>query len=206
MYVAPDGSYTATYPVAWRRVASGTIDWVLCYVLFLLASIFAGVFQALGLSAWTAGDLRGIPGTALLLLSQLIVAAPVVGYFAFFWRTGSTLGMRALDMELVRADTGRPPGWPRAILRAVLAFLLAIAVNNAYTVIASNPLSEYSTLERVVIGASLALTVACVVAKLWLFLDPERRSLFDRLFGLLYVEEFVFSRSTAGPWTTSGRV
>lgn len=206
MYVAPDGSYTATFPAAWRRVAAGAIDWVLCYVLFLIASIVAGVFQALGLSAWTAGDLRGIPGTALLLLSQLIVAAPIVGYFAVFWRTGSTLGMRALDMELVRAHTGRPPGWARVLPRAILSFLLAIAFNNVYTVMASNPLGEYTRVERVVIGASLTLAGAGAVAKLWLFVDKERRSLFDRLFGLLYVEEFVFSRTTAGPWTTSGRV
>jgi uncharacterized RDD family membrane protein YckC len=206
VYVAPDGSYTATHPSVWRRVAAGAIDWVLCYVLFLIASIVAGVFQTLGWSAWTAGDLRGIPGTALLFFSQLVLAAPVVGYFAYYWRTGSTLGMRALDMELVRADTGKPPRWPRALARAALAFLLAIAVNNVYTVVASDPLDGYSTLERVVIGASLALVGLCAVAKLWTLVDRERRSLFDRAFGLLYVEEIVFSRTTAWPWTTSGRV
>ena len=201
MYIAPDRSYTATYPSPWRRAGAGAIDWVLAFVLFLLASIVGGVFQAIGLVSWDSGDLRGIPGSLLLLLSQAVIAAPVVGYFAYHWTTGSTLGMRALDIELVREETGRAPGWPRSIVRAVLAFVTALAVNNVYLVVASDPLDGYSSTERTVIAASAVIAGAAAAAKGWMFVDEQRRSLVDRAFGLAYVEELVFSRDAPLPWS-----
>ena len=201
MYIAPDRSYTATYPSPWRRAGAGAIDWILASVLFLLASIVGGVFQAVGLVSWDSDDLRGIPGSALLLFSQAIVAAPVVGYFAYYWTTGSTLGMRALDIELVRDETGRAPSWPRSLVRAVLAFVLALSVNNVYLVVASDPLDGYSEAERTVITASAVIVAAAAAAKGWMFLDERRRSLVDRAFGLAYVEELVFSRDAPLPWS-----
>lgn len=201
MYVAPDGSFTATYPSVRRRLGAGAVDWAIASVLFLLASIVGGVFQALGLVTADAGDLRGIPGSLLLLLSQAIVAAPVVGYFAAYWTTGSTLGMRAVDIELVTEATGRSPGWPRALVRAGAAFVIAYAVNTVYLVLASEPLDGYSELERAVIAVSVVVVSAVAAAKLWMLVDERRRSLLDRLFGLVYVEDLVFSRDAPLPWS-----
>ena len=45
VFVAPDGSYTATYPRLLRRVGAGAFDWVLCWVIFLVASIVGGILQ-----------------------------------------------------------------------------------------------------------------------------------------------------------------
>lgn len=204
-YIAPDGSYTAEYPSVRRRAAASALDWLLAYVIFLLASIFAGVFQAIGWSAWTAGDLRGVPGGALLVFSQLLVAAPVIAYFALYWRTGSTLGMRALDIELVEAELGRPPGVVRSVLRACLAFVFAVAANNAYTVLASDPLDGYTSFQRNLVIASFVVTGACIAGKALLLVDERRQSLWDKLFGLVYVEELVFTRTARWPWTFSER-
>ena len=44
MYVAPDGSYSATYPSVLRRAGAGAIDWILCWVVWLVASIVNGAF------------------------------------------------------------------------------------------------------------------------------------------------------------------
>ncbi|MGH3058613.1 MAG: RDD family protein [Gaiellaceae bacterium] len=201
MYIAPDRSFTATYPSFWRRLGAGAVDWAIASVLFLVASIVGGVFQAVGLVTTDAGDLRGIPGSALLLLSQAIVAAPVVGYFTAYWYTGSTLGMRAVDIEVVTEATGRSPGWPRALARACVAFVIAYAVNTVYLVIASEPLDGYSSLERTVITASVVVVSAAGAAKAWMLVDEQRRSLLDRLFGLVYVEDLVFSRDAPLPWS-----
>jgi uncharacterized RDD family membrane protein YckC len=206
-YVAPDGSYTAEFPTAWRRVAAAGIDWLLAYVIFLLASIVAGFFQTVGLTTLSGGDLRSeVPGTILLVVSQVLTAAPVVAYFMLYWAAGSTLGMRALDIELVDLDTGRPPSRGKTLVRACVAFVLAIAVNNVYLVVASEPLHGYTTFQRAIIGASIALFGVAVAAKAWLFLDERRQTLLDRVFGLVYLEELVFTRTTPFPWTTSGRV
>lgn len=206
-YVAPDGSYTAEFPAVWRRGAAAGIDWVLAYIVFLIASIAAGFFQTAGLTTLSGGDLRSeVPGTILLVFSQVLTAAPVVAYFTLYWAAGSTLGMRALDIELVDADTGRPPSRRKAVVRACVAFVLAIAVNNVYLLVASEPLHGYTTFQRAILGASLALFGFAVAAKVWLFLDERRQTLLDRLFGLVYLEELVFTRTTPFPWTTSGRV
>jgi hypothetical protein len=204
-YAAPDGSYTATYPSPRRRLAAGAIDWALAVVLFLLGSIVGGVFQLAGLVSWNAGDLRGIPGSVLILVSQLIAAGPVVAYFAYYWTTGSTLGMRALDFELVGEGTGLPPGWARALLRALLAFVLAVAVNNVYIVVASDPLDGYSRLEQAAVDISLVLVASALVAKAWLVVDERRRSLVDRAFGLVYLEELVFAETGPWPWPAKPR-
>jgi hypothetical protein len=36
-------------------------------------------------------------------------------------------------------------------------------------------------------------------------LDERRRSALDRLFGLVYVEEFVYSDTRPSPWVDAGR-
>jgi hypothetical protein len=205
MFIAPDGAYTATFPSPLRRVGAGAIDWLICGVIFVIASIVAGVFEAVGAVSFTAGDLRGIPGSVLITVSQVIVAAPVVAYFAYYWATGATLGMRALDFELVREQSGRPPGWRRTVPRGALAFVLALAVDNVYLVLAGDPLGEYSTAERIAITVSVVLVVLLLVAKAWMLVDGRRRSLLDRLFGLVYVEELVFTREGALPWTRDVR-
>lgn len=206
MYVAPDGSYSAVYPSPWRRAAAAAIDWVVAYLAFLITSIVAGVFQAIGLTTWTPSDLHRVPETILLRFSQVLLVVPIVGYFAFYWTTGSTLGMRALDIELVAPETGTPPGRGRALTRACAAFVLAFATNNVYLLVASEPLESYATLQRILIGVSIGLFGVGLVAKAWMFLDARRQTLLDKLFGLLYVEEVVFSQETRWPWTTSGRL
>jgi hypothetical protein len=205
MFVSPDGAYTATFPSPLRRVGAGAIDWLICGVIFVIASIVAGVFEAVGAVSFTAGDLRGIPGSALITVSQVIVAAPVVAYFAYYWTTGATLGMRALDFELTREETGRPPGWRRTVPRGALAFVLALAVDNVYLVLAGEPLGEYSTAERIAITVSVVLVALLLVAKAWMLVDGRGRSLLDRLFGLVYVEELVFTRDRTLPWTRDVR-
>lgn len=203
-YVAPDGAYTAEFPGLRRRAAAAAIDWVLAYVVFLIASIVAGVFEAVGFTSYSAGDFRGIPGGALVVFSQVLVAGPVIAYFALYWATGSTLGMRALDIELVEADTGLPPSRLRTLGRACVAFVLAIAINNVYLVAASDPLNGYSSFQRDLIVLSFVLAGLLLAAKAWALLDERRQTLLDRAFGLLYLEEMVFT-TASGPWTRSAR-
>jgi hypothetical protein len=204
-YVAPDGSYTADCPGVRRRAAAAAIDWLLAYIAFLVTSIVAGVFAAIGVTSYSAGDLRGVPGGVLLVFSQLLVAVPVVVYFTFYWASGSTLGMRALDIEIVDPETGLPPSRRRSLVRACLAFVLATALNNVYLVVASEPLDGYTSFQRNLIIASFVLAGLALAAKAWMLVDERRQTLLDKLFGLLYLEEMVFTQTASGPWRTSAR-
>ena len=89
--------------------------------------------------------------------------------------------------------------------RGALAFVLALALDNVYLVLAGDPLGEYSRAERIAITVSVVLVALLLVAKAWMLVDWRRRSLLDRLFGLVYVEELVFTREGTWPWTADAR-
>jgi RDD family len=204
VYIAPDGSYSATYPSLRRRLAAGAVDWVLCWVIVLLASIVGGIVQGVGVTTIDTGGPGIVLGVALVVLSQLLLAAPIVAYFAVYWSLGSTLGMRALDIELVEDRTGVPPTWKRTVPRAVVAFLIALAVLNVSFAYAGG-VDELGAFERALVAASVGVAAVGVAAKAWLLVDPRRRSAFDRLFGLVYVEEFVYTDARPSPWIDAGR-
>ena len=203
MYLAPDDSYSATYPSVRRRLAAGAIDWVLCWVIFLVASIVGGIVQAAGSVSLDEG--QAALGVALVALSQVIVAGPVAAYFASYWRQGSTLGMRAADIELVQARTGAPPGWSRTIPRAIVACLLALAVLNVFQAFGGRVVDELSDFERVLVAASVGVAAAGLAAKTWLLIDNRRRSALDRLFGFVYVQELVYADARPSPWADDFR-
>ncbi|MBW3592637.1 MAG: RDD family protein [Actinobacteria bacterium] len=191
-YFTPDRSAVGAYPSLQRRAAAGAIDWGLCYFTYLIVSIPLGGLQALGRVSWEAGDLRGGPGAILFWTAEALVFAPLVAYFALLWRSGSTLGMRAVDIELLAAGTGRTPSLWRTVPRAVLAVAFATAGYVLYFAIFSEaPLGGYSSTDLLVIYASVALFVPCILGKLWMLVDPARRTVWDRAFGFLYVEDLV---------------
>lgn len=200
MYVAPDGSYSATYPSIRRRLAAGTVDWILSGVLFLLASIVGGIVQGAGAAIVDGGGPAVAAGVALVVVSQLIVAGPVVAYFAYYWSQGSTLGMRAADIELVQEGTGSAPGRRRTVPRGCLAFLLALATLNAYLYYGGREVVELGGFARVLAVVSAVVAAAGLAAKVLALVDERRRSALDRLFGLVYVEELVFRNEPRSPW------
>jgi uncharacterized RDD family membrane protein YckC len=202
MFVAPDGSYTATYPRLRRRVGAGALDWVLCWVIFLVASIVGGILQTVANALLEGDGLVWALGAVLLVVSQLVVAGPLVAYFAYYWTQGSTLGMRALDIELVLDDTGAPPSWWRTVPRSILAVLIALAVLNVYFAWSDDTLTGF---ERGLAGGSLVVASLGLAAKAWMLVDERRRSTLDHLFGLVYLEEFVFTRTRPSPWTEGFR-
>ena len=61
----------------------------------------------------------GAAFSGILLLVDLFVLVVVVGYFTYFWSTGSTLGMKVFKLRVVDANTGQPIGIGRALLRYI---------------------------------------------------------------------------------------
>jgi uncharacterized RDD family membrane protein YckC len=188
-YVTPDGTHVGTYAVFWRRAAAGAVDWTLASVLFLLGSIVGGLVDL-------------IPSESLVWVGDVVGVIPPLVYFAFYLHTGSTLGMRAADIQFVVAATGRPPGWIRSTLRAAVAIVLATAV---YVVYAANfaeqePLGGYSHTEDVTISVSTGLVAAAAVAKLWAVVDRRRQTLIDKPFGLVFVENVAPLEPDRSPW------
>jgi hypothetical protein len=190
VYVTPDGGHAGTYAVFWRRVAGGAVDWTLAFVLFLLGSIVGGVVQA-------------VPSEALVWVGNAVGLLPPLAYFAYYLHTGATLGMRAADIHVVVAASGRPPGWVRSTLRAAVALALATA---SYVVYARNfaeqePLEGYSYAEELTISVSTGLVAAAVVAKLWAVVDRRRQTLIDKPFDLVVVENVAPLEPDRSPWS-----
>jgi hypothetical protein len=156
------------------------------------------------LGSWAIVEGGGALGRVLVALSQALVAAAVVAYLAVGLRSGQTLGMRAVEVHARVDETGRPPGWGRAVARSVLGVVFALAVVNAYFGVRGEaPIEGLSDLEQTLVDVALVVAAVAVLGKLWAFLDPARQTLWDRLFGLVVLED-LDARDTAevdyGSW------
>lgn len=98
----------------WLRLLAGIYDLLPLLGLWFLAGVLA--------LAVTGGSLDA-HRLAHKLIVQGFVLALTAGYFVMSWtRGGQTLGMRAWRLRVVGSD-GRPPPWPRALLRFGVALI-----------------------------------------------------------------------------------
>jgi uncharacterized RDD family membrane protein YckC len=198
-YVAPDGTYTASPAPLWRRGLASAIDWLVVGLLYLLLLIPLGLVEGLGRT------IGGPAEPALFWLSQAVSLSLLGGYFTSFLMSGHTLGMRALDIHVFSSASGRSPGPARALVRSVLAVVLAAATLNAYLYLTGRPLlGEFSSLERTVAAVAIPLALAGLLGQLWLLLDPQARTVWDRLTGLVVVEEVVPTSMPDRLWSPWG--
>ena len=179
---------------------------VLLIVLFAVPSTIVGIGL---IGVWNRQRAFGaLYGTdAMFLLTYLARFVPVATLIV----AAST---KYVPMSHEEAAGVSGAGWGRTMTRIVLpqirpgigaawlvAFVLAIAVNNVYLVAASDPLDGYSRLQRLIIDVSIALVAGLAAAKGAMVVDRRRRTLLDRVFGLVYLDEMVFSRAARWPWT-----
>jgi uncharacterized RDD family membrane protein YckC len=199
-YVHPQGDYTASAAPLWRRGLASALDWGLAGVAYLLLLIPAGALDAIG-------ELFGGPaGRALTVLGQVIAVSAIVVYFTFLLKSGHTMGMRALDIHVRAHDEGHTPGLVRSLGRALLALLLGVAVVNAYSYLQGRPpLGEFSSFEETVGETAVVVAGAGLLGQLWMLVDAEGRTLWDRLTGLVVVEDIVptsMPERLWSPWRT----
>lgn len=185
-YEHPGGEWTAVAAPLWRRGAASAIDWVLAGILYLLLLIPAGILEVI------AGLVGGDAGRALRVVGYLGAVSAIVAYFTLLLRSGHTLGMRALDIHVFAYRSGREPGLARSLGRALLALLLGVAVLNAYSYLQGwAPADALSAEERAVGEAAVVVAAVGLLGQLWILVDGEGRSLWDRLTGLVVVEDIV---------------
>ena len=202
MWLSPDGAETARYARLRRRALAGVVDWTICAVVYLIVSIPAGIVQIVG--GWAIVEGGGTLGRVLVVLSQLVIACAVVAYLAIGLRSGQTLGMRAVEVHTRVAATGSIPGPGRAVARAAVGVVFALAFVNAYFGLRGEaPVEGLSDVEETVLSIALVVAAVALAGKLWAFADPARRTLWDRLFGLIALED-LDARGTAevdyGSW------
>lgn len=177
------------------------MDWALCYVAFMLVSIPLGTVQALGAVSLEDGDLGGIPGRIVVGVTQLLIFTPIVAYFAFLLPTSQTLGMRVSDIRIVATKTGRGPSFPTALVRGVIATILAAAVYVViqYSTSFDKP-SHLDSTSTYVLNASYVLAAAAFLSALVMIVTPSHRSLVDRLFRTAVLDDLEAVAPRMGPW------
>jgi uncharacterized RDD family membrane protein YckC len=200
-YRDPTGRYVAAFADVWRRVAAATIDWALCYVVFLLVSIPLGMVQSVSAVSWREGDLGGLPGHVLFVVTQVLTVVPVVAYFGLLLPTSQTYGMRALELHVVSTKTGSAPSYLAATIRGVIATAVAASFYVTYQVATSFDKGREldATSSRLLDGAHVLVIVGSASALL-MMLTPTRRSLIDRLFGTAVIDELEAVAPRMGPW------
>lgn len=155
----------------WRRIGAIVYD-----TLPVLALLIIGTFPFLPFIGNRVLVPREVGALAYVYwFGEMLI---VVLFFGYFWTTrGQTIGMLAWRLKLQRTD-GSLPQWQDAIIRvATLAALLAPSVAG-YWILWGHWTDLHA--RQIAMYASL-LPVAS--AYLWMFVDPQRRALHDRLSG-----------------------
>ena len=199
VYQPADGTYRAVAAPLWRRAFASAIDWILVFVAFLIVSIPLGMIETVGRT------IGGHFGNALVYLVDALALGVVVAYFGYFLSTGHTMGMRALDIHVFSHGTGREPHSIRAVTRSLFSLAFFLATFKAYTLIRGWHGNEGLT-DKEETWRDLAATVSSVAALggLWKIADPEGRTLWDRLSGLVVVEDVVPTSMPGRLWSPWG--
>jgi uncharacterized RDD family membrane protein YckC len=198
-YAPKDGAYRAFAAPLWRRGVASALDWVLVFVLFILASFPLGMIQ-------TVGDaLGGTADAAVRALTQALGLGVVFAYFAWFFASGHTLGMRALDIHVFSYRTGQEPHPLRAGARSLLSVGFFLATIDAYGLSSGGyregGLTDAQAQWRTAALVGVALALA---GELWKLVDPQGRTLWDRVSGLVVVEEVVPASMPDRLWSPWG--
>jgi uncharacterized RDD family membrane protein YckC len=197
-YAPTDGTYRAVTAPLWRRIGAAALDWTLVFVLFVLASYPIGILQAL------ARALGGDVGSAIVDLTQALGLGVVLAYFGWFVSTGHTLGMRAFDIHVFAHGAGRDPHPLQAMARGLLSVGFFLATIDAYglsTGAYKEGLTDAQSNWRTAAVAGVGLAVA---GGLWSLVDPGGRTAWDRLFGLVVVEDVVPTSMPDRLWSPWG--
>jgi uncharacterized RDD family membrane protein YckC len=199
VYKPADGTYRAVAAPLWRRAVASAIDWILVFVAFLIVSIPLGMIETLGRT------IGGPSGDAVVYLVDALALGVVAAYFGYFLSTGHTMGMRALDIHVFSHATGREPNLVRAVARSLLSLAFFLATLKAYSLVRGYHGNEGLT-DTEEAWRNLAVTVSTVafIGGVWKIADPEGRTLWDRLAGLVVVEDVVPTSMPDRLWTPWG--
>jgi uncharacterized RDD family membrane protein YckC len=198
-YADPHGSYTAVAAPLWRRGLAAALDWTLAGVAYLVALIPAGIVQAVAAVAGETSE------RVAFWVTETAAVGVLVAYFAAMLASGHTLGMRALDVHVRSFTRGEAPEWWRALARSLLAVVFAVASVTAYSYLFGRPpLGEFSAFEETAGRAATAVAAVVLLGQLWMLLDAEGRTLWDRLTGLVVVEDIVPTSMPDRLWSPWG--
>jgi uncharacterized RDD family membrane protein YckC len=199
-YADPADRYFARFASPWRRAVAAAVDWGICYVLFLLVSIPLGMVQTVGTVSRQAGDFGGVPGHVLQVAAQVLIAAAIVAYWVVLLPTSQTFGLRVMDIRIVSKRTGRGPSYTVALIRGILATLIAGAVYAVYldrTAIGDRELDGTSLF---LLDVSYVVAGAAALSALVMVVMPSHRSILDRIFGTAVLDELEATDPHLGPW------
>lgn len=119
-------------------------------------------------------------GLSFVFLFMLFLAASVfVNEFWLVAKSGRSLGKRATNIQVVKTDTGRPPGWARSLSRGALPFGILLFP----------PIFVYVLLMLYVDPRFwwVVITVLVLMPYVPMMWDPTRRGLHDRMAGTIVV-------------------
>ncbi|WP_246071424.1 RDD family protein [Inhella inkyongensis] len=112
--------------------------------------------------------------------SGWVALAVLTAYFGACWTRGQTLAMKTWFISVIDRQHGGPPGWPRALLRFALAWLLVLP---ALGLLYALGLGQ----ERKLIYLGVTLNVLVYAGLSWLL--PGRQFLHDWLAGTALIDQ-----------------
>jgi uncharacterized RDD family membrane protein YckC len=146
------------------------------------AGFWVRAFAAL-VDVMIAGLLTLVVELALPMVRGNVILWTILGTFAVVgtWRWGRTIGRALLEIEVVSVATGRPPPWPRALVRTVVELgpLAVVSMINTEDHAGEGIQVGGGTLGLIAIGLALAILAWSAWRR------PDKRTLWDRAAGTM---------------------
>ncbi|HET9014381.1 MAG TPA: RDD family protein [Thermomicrobiaceae bacterium] len=187
VYRTPDGRRAARYASFAQRFGASFIDWAVCgFVPFILTGVLSSY-------VWNINQHQSAGSVDLLgSLWLAAVAVCIVTYFTVLVSRGATFGMWILGLRVLDRRTGRPPGVPRSLVRA----LMALAFGFAFYVMLNSAFSDPSVgvnpaLGRAVAFGALAVFTVGFWARIWMLFDHHSQTAQDHLAGVVVLDEMI---------------
>lgn len=150
----------------WRRLAAVVVDFAILICLPMMLVVFAALISA---SASSGGYAEGALGTAMYVFSAGVLVVSAFNVF-LLWRTGQTIGKRAMGVMIAGMDGGKAPLWRILALR-IGVFLVLGTISD---------MADNSSPVRALIGV-------LTLADLSFILLPGHRTLHDFLAGTIVI-------------------
>lgn len=186
IYRTPDGRYAARYARFSQRGAGMITDLGIC---FWVPYVLLGTLTSY-LSTSSGATPHPLDPAGLSWITA--VALCFLGYFTITMARGRTLGMRIFGMRILEPVSGRPPGYRRALVRALILFLFGVAAFVLFNYTLSQPSAGTSrALSQTILVGGFVIFLAGMWSHLWMIFDSRGQAVHDHIAGVVVIEKLI---------------
>jgi hypothetical protein len=169
-----------------RRFGALALDWVILFFMLPLIAMIVGLTT----------DIIGLSNSVSNFTFLAAVIAAGVGGFTICYRLGATPGMLAASSRVMQEAQDSRLGRKRALLKGLTTFMLVASWFWVFNVFFFSDvrLDGRTTSEMLIDYGALVIFLTSIAGRLWMLVDRNERTLFDRILHVKVIRKPISSR------------